>query len=349
MAEAIARYGIDPDSVDPWSTDRSAASPDVPAGQARPCGPTGGHRRDRDRADRTDPREKAEPIENADRNEPTEPDRTARSRSIRSTGTSPWTRSTTRSARTTTTIANRTCHARFMALIISHRPTTGTTGEGHDAVTDWCRPSSSSPTSTRPAARMRVSRPDGPRWRSASGTGHGESHRALQWRRAVPRAPGRRRRGRGAVLTPRSTGRRRLVAARARPGPMVGGAPRHAATAARGGAPVEHRRRVLPDGTTVHWRCVGVDTAWDEPWRCAFMAWDDPDLHPARMGDGTVHANGATAVARLDVGVPDRRPCSTGWAARARWRHRLGGWRLRDRARAPALASPNGPIPVPIV
>ncbi len=76
------------------------------------------------------------------------------------------------------------------------------------------------------------------------------------------------------------------------------------ATATRVGLSVEHRHRVLPDGTTVRWRSVGVDESWDEPWRCAFMAWDDPDLHPARFGL-EAHPNGATGFARLEVQVPD--------------------------------------------
>ncbi len=77
------------------------------------------------------------------------------------------------------------------------------------------------------------------------------------------------------------------------------------ATAARVGLPVEQRQRVLLDGSVVRWRSVGVDAAWDEPWRCAFMAWDDPGLHPGRAG-GVVHANGATGFDRLEVDVPDR-------------------------------------------
>jgi hypothetical protein len=79
------------------------------------------------------------------------------------------------------------------------------------------------------------------------------------------------------------------------------------ATARRVGYPVEPRRRVLVDGTAVRWRGVAVDASWHNPWRCAFMAWDDPDLHPARA-DGVLHANGATGFARLDVGVPERQP-----------------------------------------
>jgi hypothetical protein len=76
-------------------------------------------------------------------------------------------------------------------------------------------------------------------------------------------------------------------------------------TAARVGDRVERRQRTLPDGTAVLWRSVAVDRAWAEPWRCAFMAWDSPDMHP---GDTpVVHPNGATGFARLHVEVPDMR------------------------------------------
>jgi hypothetical protein len=75
------------------------------------------------------------------------------------------------------------------------------------------------------------------------------------------------------------------------------------ATATRVGHPVEHRQRVRPDGTVVTWRSVAVDTAWLEPWRCAFMAWDDPVTHPARLLKA--HPNGSTGFARLEVVVPD--------------------------------------------
>jgi hypothetical protein len=71
----------------------------------------------------------------------------------------------------------------------------------------------------------------------------------------------------------------------------------------RVGLPIERRQRVRPDGTVVAWRSVGVDTAWAEPWRCAFMAWDDLSRHPARSA--APHPNGATGFARLDVQVPD--------------------------------------------
>jgi len=66
---------------------------------------------------------------------------------------------------------------------------------------------------------------------------------------------------------------------------------------------VEDRERVRPDGTVVRWRAVGVNEAWAEPWRCAFMAWDDPSLHPGRGDVG--HRCRATGFAVLEVNVPD--------------------------------------------
>ena len=74
------------------------------------------------------------------------------------------------------------------------------------------------------------------------------------------------------------------------------------ATAGRLGLPVERRQRIRPDGETVRWRAVGVDEAWAQPWRCAFMAWDDPWLHPARQV--TSHPNGAVGFSALQVSVP---------------------------------------------
>ena len=75
------------------------------------------------------------------------------------------------------------------------------------------------------------------------------------------------------------------------------------ATAARLELSIERRQRVRPDGAVVRWQAVGVDQAWDEPWRAAFMAWEDPMLHPARSM--SAHPNGATGFAALDVEVPD--------------------------------------------
>jgi hypothetical protein len=75
------------------------------------------------------------------------------------------------------------------------------------------------------------------------------------------------------------------------------------ATAARLGLIVQHRHRARPDGTMLHWRAVAVDEAWDEPWRCAYMAWDDPAI---QRGRSAVHdPNGATGLGTLDVVVPD--------------------------------------------
>jgi hypothetical protein len=76
------------------------------------------------------------------------------------------------------------------------------------------------------------------------------------------------------------------------------------ATAVRVGLPVEHRQRDRPDGVTVTWRSVGVDEAWAEPWRCAYMTWDDPAAQPSRTP--AAHPNGATGFERLEVGAPDR-------------------------------------------
>jgi hypothetical protein len=69
------------------------------------------------------------------------------------------------------------------------------------------------------------------------------------------------------------------------------------------GLPVEERQRVRPDGAVVRWRAVGVNEAWASPWCCAFMAWSDPSLHPARTA--APHPCGATGLARVDVGVPE--------------------------------------------
>jgi Glyoxalase-like domain len=77
-----------------------------------------------------------------------------------------------------------------------------------------------------------------------------------------------------------------------------------AAASRRLGLPVERRERLRPDGRMIRWQSVGVDEAWEQPWRCAFMAWDGPLLHPARMSRD--HANGATGFSRLEVIVEDR-------------------------------------------
>jgi hypothetical protein len=116
------------------------------------------------------------------------------------------------------------------------------------------------------------------------------------------------------------------------------------ATATRVGHPVEHRQRVRPDGTTVAWRSVAVDTTWREPWRCAFMAWDDPATHPALVFEG--HPNGANGFARLDVVVPDI------GAARDWVGGTLPPGVVMDVGPEPGpsrlwLSSPDGDIPIP--
>jgi hypothetical protein len=83
------------------------------------------------------------------------------------------------------------------------------------------------------------------------------------------------------------------------------------ATATRLGLPVERRQRRRPDGTVITWRSVAVDDAWDQSWRSAFMAWDDPSLHPARTD--VIHPNGATGFARLDVEIPDEAAALAWW------------------------------------
>ena len=109
------------------------------------------------------------------------------------------------------------------------------------------------------------------------------------------------------------------------------------------GLGVEDRRRVRPDGAVIRWRAVGVPESWLEPWRCAFMAWEDPVLHPARSPEP--HPCGATGFAGVDVGVPE--------VARAQaW---MGGPSPRavvlheGSATGPfavTIATPDGPLPV---
>jgi hypothetical protein len=111
------------------------------------------------------------------------------------------------------------------------------------------------------------------------------------------------------------------------------------------GLPVEERRRVRPDGAVVRWRAVGVNEAWAAPWRCAFMGWDEPALHPARTDAG--HPCGATGFARVDVGVPEE-GVALAW---------IGGAPppavdLHEGAPAGplavAIATPAGPLPVEV-
>ena len=109
--------------------------------------------------------------------------------------------------------------------------------------------------------------------------------------------------------------------------------------------PVEERRRLRPDGAVVRWRAVGVNEAWAAPWRCAFMAWDDPVRHPARSVGP--HPCGATGFARVDVGVPDEgalRAWIGGPVPSGVGLHQGGG----VGPFAVALATPEGPLPVEV-
>src|SRR3982074_2163324 len=54
--------------------------------------------------------------------------------------------------------------------------------------------------------------------------------------------------------------------------------------AARLDLPVEAKSRVLPDGTSLGWRLVGLPEALDNPSLPFFIEWDvPPERHPGRM------------------------------------------------------------------
>jgi hypothetical protein len=116
-----------------------------------------------------------------------------------------------------------------------------------------------------------------------------------------------------------------------------------AADGRRLGLPVEDRSRVRPDGSVIRWRAVGVGESWLEPWRCAFMAWDDPVLHPARTP--APHPCGATGFKGVDVGVPDSGKARA-WIGGAP----PPGVALHEgSATGPfnvSIATPDGPLPV---
>jgi Glyoxalase-like domain len=111
------------------------------------------------------------------------------------------------------------------------------------------------------------------------------------------------------------------------------------------GLPVEERHRVRPDGAVIRWRAVGVNQAWDEPWRCAFMAWDDPVRHPARTPDA--HPCGATGFARVDVGAPDA-GLVRAWIGDAPPPAVILHEGTGSGPFAVALATPAGPLPVEV-
>lgn len=75
------------------------------------------------------------------------------------------------------------------------------------------------------------------------------------------------------------------------------------ATSTRLGLAISRRERERPDGQVVRWQAVAVDEAWEQPWRAAYMAWDDAALHPgARRAP---HPNGASGLGTLEVQAPD--------------------------------------------
>jgi hypothetical protein len=77
------------------------------------------------------------------------------------------------------------------------------------------------------------------------------------------------------------------------------------AVGARLGLPVEDRQRIRPDGRVVRWQAVGVNDAWKEPWRCAFLHWQEPTERPHHSF--TEHPCAATGFTTLEMRVPDER------------------------------------------
>ena len=97
-------------------------------------------------------------------------------------------------------------------------------------------------------------------------------------------------------------------------------------------------------GPPWRWRCVAVDASWDEPWRCAFMVWDDPHLHPGARRRRRP-PQGATGFARLEVEVPDHKALST-WLGADPPDGRQGRVGGDTGPAALFLGSPSGEIPV---
>lgn len=55
------------------------------------------------------------------------------------------------------------------------------------------------------------------------------------------------------------------------------------AVASRTGLALTEGSRIRPDGTTLRWRLVGMETALSEPWRPFFIEWRIPEgAHPGR-------------------------------------------------------------------
>jgi hypothetical protein len=72
--------------------------------------------------------------------------------------------------------------------------------------------------------------------------------------------------------------------------------------AARLDLPVEAKSRVLPDGTSVGWRLVGLPAALENPSLPFFIEWDvPPERHPGRMQAG--HAVVPEGIASVTVGA----------------------------------------------
>jgi glyoxalase-like protein len=74
------------------------------------------------------------------------------------------------------------------------------------------------------------------------------------------------------------------------------------AIAARLGLGIEAKSRVLPDGTSLGWRLVGLPEALENPSLPFFIEWDVvPERHPGRME--AVHAVAPEGIASVTVGA----------------------------------------------
>jgi hypothetical protein len=72
--------------------------------------------------------------------------------------------------------------------------------------------------------------------------------------------------------------------------------------AARLDLPIEAKSRVLPDGTSLGWRLVGLPAALDNPSLPFFIEWDvPPERHPGRMR--ARHAVAPEGIASVTVGA----------------------------------------------
>jgi hypothetical protein len=72
--------------------------------------------------------------------------------------------------------------------------------------------------------------------------------------------------------------------------------------AARLGLTIEAKSRVLPDGTTIGWRLVGLPAALDNPSLPFFIEWDvPPERHPGRMQ--AAHSVAPEGIASVTVGA----------------------------------------------